>query len=274
MWNYVLGVSEYTPEELALMASTYDATLTELDLLFDHLLTSLEKAGMLKNTVIVLTADHGEHLGEHHLLDHQYSLYRPLINVPLIIHYPKRFPAGRDASPVMNFDLFPTLLELAGVDSSLDGEGASKAHSLLKEIPDRQRMSQYPEIFKDPFRVVAKKHPDWDRTPWNTRLFALQEGKFKIICGKASGPELYDVVADPEEKRESAKSDPDRVKSMSESLHQFLASTRSFQPTDRESAEMTAEQRERLEALGYVIDDAGSETAEPILFSATPCASP
>ena len=48
------------------------------------------------------------------MLDHQYSLYAPVLRIPLIVHYPKRFPPGRDARPVMNFDLCPTLREIAG----------------------------------------------------------------------------------------------------------------------------------------------------------------
>jgi arylsulfatase A-like enzyme len=219
-----------------------------------------------------LTADHGEHLGEHHMLDHQYALYRPLINVPLVIHYPERFEAGRDASPVMNFDLFPTVLELAGVDSSL-GEGqASVAQSLLNAAPHRRRMSQYPEVFTEPFRAVQKKHPDWDPTLWNSRLYALQEGKFKIICGKASGPELYDVDVDPGEVRNSASGDPARTESMSEALHEFLASTHAYEPADADPVEMAPEHRERLEALGYVISDVESEADPQTRASLTPCA--
>lgn len=271
MWSYVFGVHEYTEVQLEIMASTYDATLTELDLLFDHLLGALEAQGALENTVIILTADHGEHLGEHHMLDHQYALYRPLVNVPLIIHYPEGIEAGRDASPVMNFDLFPTVLELAGVDSSLADGHASKAQSLLRPASDRQRMSQYPAVFTDPFKAVKKRNPDWDSAPWHSRLYALQEGKFKIICGKESGPELYDVVADPREEIDTAKADPDRVYAMSEALHEFLASTRAYVSEDGDEVEMTPEHRERLEALGYVISGAESEETQAV-FSSTPCA--
>ena len=81
---------------------------------------------------MILTYDHGEHLGEQHMLDHQYSLYESLLRIPLIVHYPSKLAAGRDASPVMNFDLFPTLLQLAGIDRS-QSEG-SHALSLLDQI--------------------------------------------------------------------------------------------------------------------------------------------
>ena len=94
MWSYTFGLTEYSPQELAIMAATYDATLAELDELFANLLVSLEAKGLLNNTVIILTSDHGEHLGEHHMLDHQYSIYDPLIRVPLVIKYAPRFAPG------------------------------------------------------------------------------------------------------------------------------------------------------------------------------------
>ena len=153
----------------------------------------------------------------------------------------------------MNFDLFPTILELAGIDSSLDGGQVSKAQSLLRPVSGRKRMSQYPAVFTEPFSALQKKNPDWDSTPWHSRLYALQEGKFKIICGKESGPELYDVDADPGEINDSADADPARTESMSEALHEFLASTRAYESGDGDLVEMTPEHRERLEALGYVI---------------------
>ena len=271
LWSFVFGLHEYTAEELEIMAATYDATLTELDLLFDHLLNSLELRGLLDNTVIILTADHGEHLGEHHMLDHQYALYRPLLNVPLLIHYPKRFEPGRDQNPVMNFDLFPTVLELAGLETDLDKEPGSKAQSLLRATGERRRMSQYPEAFRVPFRRIQQKYPTWDDSAWRSRLYALQEGKFKLICGKSSGPELYDVDRDPGELRNQTSVDPDRLKSMSQALHEFLASTRTYEPTEGDAVALTPEHRARLEALGYAISGTEADTALQTPVSATPC---
>lgn len=271
MWSYVFGLRDYTPKQLKIMSSTYDATLTELDLLFSNLLTSLEEQGVLDNTVIILTADHGEHLGEHHMLDHQYSLYRPLINVPLVIHYPKRFAAGRDTNPVMNFDLFPTVLELAGVDSKIDGNRESSAKSLLHPDPNRQRMSQYPSVFTDPIPAVQKHFPNWDPTPFRNLLYALQEGRYKILCGKPSGPELYDVEIDPGEIMDQTKYDPDRVAAMSQSLHDFLSATHAYQGSDAEAAELSPEHRQRLEALGYLIGDEAAKAGPQIEASENPC---
>ncbi|MDP7571592.1 MAG: sulfatase-like hydrolase/transferase, partial [Myxococcota bacterium] len=79
-------LGDYSRAELAVTRATYDATIRQLDDLFANLLSALEERGYLEDTVVVLTADHGELLGEHHMLDHQYALHEPLLRVPLVIH--------------------------------------------------------------------------------------------------------------------------------------------------------------------------------------------
>ena len=106
---------EYSDDEITLTRATYDATLLELDELLRDLLEALREAGHLDDTIVILTSDHGEQLGEHHMLDHQYSVYQTLLHVPLIVRAPGRLAPGRESRPVMSFDLFPTLLELTGI---------------------------------------------------------------------------------------------------------------------------------------------------------------
>ena len=128
-----------TPEQTRLIKDHYDGGLAYLDDRLGAMLDALDEAGVLENTIVVLVADHGEHLGEHHLLDHQFSLYDGSLRVPLIVHAPGRLEPGRDRSPVMNYDLFPTLLELCGVEPPADTD--LRAVSLLDSNEDRQRLA-------------------------------------------------------------------------------------------------------------------------------------
>ena len=105
-WLYVFRLHEYSQADLELTRLTYAAAVRELDSLLEDLLTTLQNEGYLENTVVVLVSDHGEHLGEHHLLDHQFSVYEPLARVPLVLHYPARIERGRDDRHVSNLDLF------------------------------------------------------------------------------------------------------------------------------------------------------------------------
>ena len=74
--------------------------------------------GLDENTLVIITADHGEHFGEHHRLSHHYSLYEPLVRVPLIVRYADRFKGGEEEKLVQSHDVYPTILELAGWNGS------------------------------------------------------------------------------------------------------------------------------------------------------------
>jgi arylsulfatase A-like enzyme len=258
MWTYTFGLSEYSEAELELMARTYDATLTELDDLFAHLLESLEARGQLENTAIILTADHGEHLGEQHMLDHQFSLYAPVINVPLVIRYPARIAPGRDARPVMNFDIFPTVLDLAALEPPSDL--VTRSRTLLDPAAKRVRMAEYPAVFKKAISEVSEKNPTWDPAPFARRLRVFHEDAYKLIWGEDGRHELYDVVSDPLEERDLVGQRPELAKRMVESLGSYVAGL-SLKVQERSVLpELPPQQREMLKGLGYVLDD---DEAEP-----------
>jgi arylsulfatase A-like enzyme len=249
MWLYTVGLLEYTREELEIMAATYDATLLELDDLFRNLISALERKGHLQDTIVILTADHGEHLGEHHMLDHQFAIYDPLIRVPLLIHYPKRFKPDRDAGPVVTFDLFPTLLELTGIDPPPGFRTA--AVSLLSPRQQRARVAEYPAVFSEPFKAIKSVHPTWDPTPWSRRLRALLDGPFKYIWASDGRHELYDLDKDPLETRNLVTRRESVRLRMAQAL-QAQVDAMSIPGSAQRVPEMTAEQRRRLESLGYL----------------------
>jgi arylsulfatase A-like enzyme len=269
MWTYTFGLAEYSELDLELMARTYDATLTELDDLFAHLLESLEARGHLENTVIILTADHGEHLGEQHMLDHQYSLYAPAINVPLAIRYPARIEPGRDARPVMNFDIFPTVLDLAAVE--LPANLVTHSRTLLDPAATRVRISEYPAVFKGPQHEVQGKNPGWDPAPFARRLRTFHEHPYKLIWGEDGRHELYDVVRDPLEQQDLVGQRPRLAKRMVESLDSYMAGLSTEVHKRTVPPKLSLQQREMLKGLGYVLDDDGeAETGAKLKEPARP----
>ncbi len=251
MWDYTLGVGEYTAEELAIMAKTYDACIAELDDLFADLIGRLEAGGYLENTVVVLTSDHGEHLGEKHMLDHQFSLYEGVVRVPLVLFYPAVIPQGRRAAPVSNFDLFPTLLGLAGIPAS---DGTQRAIDLLDagaNTSTRERLAEYPSDFDHALEGVRMRHPDWDPSPFQRRLTAFFVGDHKLIWASDGRHELYDLAQDPEELVDLAATDPERLAALLDQLGQAVHSLDAFPYDEAREPELSREQQERLEALGY-----------------------
>jgi arylsulfatase A-like enzyme len=100
----------------------YDAAIAYLDSAVGGLLQELDRRGLLENTLVVLTSDHGEEFAEHGLMGHAASLYRPSVEVPLVFSLPGTIPAGRVPGPVTLRDLAATILDVTGnTDSSIPG---------------------------------------------------------------------------------------------------------------------------------------------------------
>jgi arylsulfatase A-like enzyme len=255
-WAYTFGLTGYGKDDLDLIGAIYDSTLAELDALFERMVNDLDARGLLDDTIVVLTADHGEQLGEHHMLDHQFSLYGPLLRVPLIVHYPRAVPPGRDPAPVSNFDIFPTLLELCGIDPPPDLK--SQAVSLLAPRTSRRRLSEFPAVFEPAFDAVRDRHPEWDPTPWFRRLRALDDGSLKLVCATDGKHELFDLETDPDEITnlfDSRRGDADRL------IRELVALSKTLvRPVggSNEKPEFSEQDRSMLESLGYL-----SESASP-----------
>lgn len=104
----------------------YDAAIAHLDAEVGRVLDTLEQRGVLDNTIVVITSDHGEHFGEHGLSGHANSLYLQLLRVPLLIRFPRAVPRGRVLpDPVTLQDLPATILHLAGMTAGTGIPGST-----------------------------------------------------------------------------------------------------------------------------------------------------
>src|SRR6185436_640739 len=129
----------------------YDADLAAADHAVVELVRALESAGLFEDTLILLTSDHGELLGENGRFSHQLYVDEPLMHVPLILKLPQGRRAGTvvDAPLVSNLDVYATVLGAAGVEGELsdshdlDGESAGARELLIGEYePSRAYLRQ------------------------------------------------------------------------------------------------------------------------------------
>ena len=263
VWAHVFGLRRYPEDDLRVVTATYDAAIRELDDLFADLLDTFDARGLLeRETIVVLTADHGELLGEHGLLDHQYSLYQPLVRVPLVVHAPGRVTPGRSTTPVMAMDLFPTLLDLAGVAPPQDF--ASQARSLLTPDDGRVRLAEYPAVFERPLRTVRKLAPDTDLSSWERRLRAYDAGGWKLIEGEDGRSELYDLKADPGERRDLSASEPETRERLRTGLYELVRQLHPAGAPETATTDVDSAEAALLRELGYAEpEDAGNEPAPP-----------
>ncbi len=194
----------------------YDDCLAYLDDQVGRLLDELDRRGTLRNTLVVITADHGEAFGEHGLSGHGVSLYSPETRIPLIVVHPSKAPAGRRIShPVSLRDVPATVLDLLGGAGAMPFPGTSLA-SAWKVDPE-QADAPAPVLVE--VDRADRVPPEVEDAPARLGLMrsVVAEGRSYILNGDGS-EELYDLDADPDEIHDLADS-PDAE----EELERFRA---------------------------------------------------
>jgi arylsulfatase A-like enzyme len=123
------------PEFLREMYAGYLASTLALDDYMGALLQTLEEEGILENTLVVFTSDHGDHLGSHGIWGKD-APFEESISIPLIIRYPKKVPASTASDVLFTpVDVMPTVLGMAGVDCpEVDGSDLSRV--MVNRAPD------------------------------------------------------------------------------------------------------------------------------------------
>jgi choline-sulfatase len=227
--------------------SPYDAEIAYTDEQIGRLLEEVSERGVDDRTLIVLTSDHGEGLGQHRESTHAYFVYDTTLTVPLIFWCPRRVPAGRKlTAQVRTIDIAPTILSLLELPSRLTAQGADLSPMLLSGAHNL-RLTAYAESFYGSNNLGF------------SQLRALRDGRWKYV--HATPPELYDVGHDPLEQGNLATVEPERVAEMRAALRDLLE--RSPQVGDSQHARRAVEAGElaRLQSLGYV---GGEPTSVPV----------
>jgi len=225
--------TEFASRFPATRDGAYDAEIAYTDSQVGRLLAALTASGRLENTVVVVLADHGEQLGEHHEQSHGFFVYDASVQVPLVIAGPG--VARRVVSDQVRIvDVMPTILDLAGVAPQPGVQGTSLTPAMRGEKTSLLAFSEswYPRF-----------HYGW------SELQAVRDGRYKFIL--APTRELYDVAADPGELKNLAATDSARADTMERALRALVAQTsRDSAPKAPQAVDAATEQR--LRALGYV----------------------
>ena len=204
----ILGLARLDAEDRRVLSGLYDGEIAYVDRRIGDLVDLLAARRLLDDTVVVVTSDHGEMLGEHDLFDHKLSLFEPVLRIPLVVRYPPRVEAGqRIASPVLLQDLYPTLLTLAGVDPGpsqearrLPGIRGLAAGPVRGENLDDPILAEYarPAEF---LPVMRGLDPGADLSRYDAALVSLTWGTRKIVWSSAGPAVLYDLAVDPGESK-------------------------------------------------------------------------
>jgi arylsulfatase A-like enzyme len=199
MWrSYFTGKQSFSEKEIRHLNELYDAEILYVDYLIGKMISYLKKEGIWKDTIFIVTSDHGENIGDHEMMDHVFSLYESTIKIPLIIHYPRLFAASsKDYITVQLTDIFPTILNILGIDT--DKYPSQGIDLLTKEIEkERYAFSEY-YYPKQAIKALKEKKENPLLERFKRRIRSIISDKIKLIWGSDGKHELYDLAEDPNE---------------------------------------------------------------------------
>lgn len=230
----------------------YSSDVLYADAFLGQLVGLLEERGLLSGNALLVTSDHGENLGEHGFVEHQFRIDETLLAVPLVVHAPAHLAPGERRDPVDLADLFATILDLVGSDA----EAPPRSRSLLGPPADPRRplVAQYAGPPPGLLDHLGARHAGFDRASRAKSYRSLRVGPLRLTVDDAGGVTLHDLEADPGQTENLAKRRPEAVAAMQEILDE-LAGTASggpFGEADGDAPELDEATRERLRALGYI----------------------
>ncbi|MBL8898551.1 MAG: sulfatase-like hydrolase/transferase [Planctomycetes bacterium] len=234
------------PPEIA-AAQPYDAELAYVDRELARLLAGLRARSLLESTLVLVTADHGEALGEHGEKTHGVFVYESTTAVPLVLHGPG-VPAGaRIEEPATLADVLPTALELLDLPVPSAVQGRSLVPALRGETQPARAI--YLESF------LGRYSFGW------APLRALVRDHWKFIA--APREELYDLRRDPREQRNLLAEEPARAEALRRELASLDEALRGEGASWARSRAEGADAWARLASLGYVSSPASERASEP-----------
>ncbi len=190
-------------DDRAYLEALHNAEITQSDRAFAGFLSDLKAAGLYDTSAVIVISDHGDEFWDHGDVGHAQSVYQELVHIPLIIRAPGILPTGKVIDvDVEAMDLFPTMLDLAGLPVSDDIQG----RSLLSVARD--------ELAFTPSAALSQNLG---------MLRGIKVGRYRLIQGGLSRVELYDEFGDPREQQNVAQARPIALRQMRNVLGLLVA---------------------------------------------------
>lgn len=235
----------------------YDGEVAYTDSLVGKLRTQLERRGLLEESLLVLTGDHGEGLGDHGEVYHGYFIYESTAHVPLVIRAPGAAAGRVVETAVSHVDLLPTILDVAGIPIVETAQGSSLAPLLVEGRPTDDDRAVYTESY------YALSHYGW------APLRSLRTARYKYIA--APREELYEIPVDPGELRNVAGQRAATAFELAGSLQRLAAEVEFEGERSAATPDIDEDSLRQLRALGYIAgrgavdvsEEEGTERVDP-----------
>jgi arylsulfatase A-like enzyme len=256
LYLHMMDVHEYTYDAESAQFGTsssdvYDNAILHVDHTLDQLFGRLAAAGLLKNTLTVIVADHGEAHGERGFEGHARNVYPEVTTVPWFISFPFRLQPGIVIqSRTANVDLWPTILELMGLPAMEHTDGRSRVPEIMaaargEAAPDRDATA------------IAHLDQTWgQRVTTSAPNVAIREGHFRYVQFRnakgAIREQLYDADEDAHELDDRIAAEPAVAERMRGEVARYLES-RPVWDGEAKPLELDELQLNQLRALGYAV---------------------
>jgi arylsulfatase A-like enzyme/TPR repeat protein len=227
--------------------SPYAGEIAYTDHCIGQVVVKLKSLGMYESSLIIVTGDHGEMLGEHGETTHMYFIYQSAMKVPLIYKLPGSNAAQRIDCLASIIDIVPTVCDLVDIDPPAGIQGKNLAGYFSNTPPESEDRHLYCESLY-PTKYEANS------------LLGIMSKQWKYI--QTTRPELYDLQKDPGEQTNLVEAEPQRARILKDRLAQILAQT-VRQEKGQEEAPLDGEILDHLRSLGYV---AGTNVKEDFSF--------
>jgi arylsulfatase A-like enzyme len=247
-------------ETLDVYSALYDAEHRNVDGHLEELLDILGTSGHLREgeTVVMVTSDHGDHIGEHGLADHQASLDEQLINVPFVAWGPGIVPQGRSTSLYEFVDVLPSVAALLELGDP-EGVPAGRRTGLLGASgpgSDGYAFAEWRAWAPDDLARVSRRHPRFDFEPLVRNLASVRDERLKLVEAQDGTRSLFDLSEDPLEDHDLAPGRPDEVARLARALGEQRTSWTGPAAAAQDGRALTGEQEDEIERhladLGYL----------------------
>ncbi len=230
------GEIDLTEDDVRHVVDLYDAGICEVDRELGRFLDYLRDLGILDQTILIITADHGEEFLEHGGVLHGRTMHRELLDVPLIMRGPGVAEGRRVRELVQVSDIFPTVVAMLSLEPEHATDGESLVNTWTADRGDGPGRRAYAEA-------------DHNREIGNDTLEMVQTDRFKLVFERPTHTVyLYDCRADPGEQVDVASQHPEVAEDLLGNLLDLDASRRPGSPL----SPLANTEREALRALGYL----------------------
>jgi arylsulfatase A-like enzyme len=258
LYLHLMDVHEYSYDQKSARfgsgyADIYDNAILHVNHVIDALLSHLLEIGQLDDTLLVIASDHGEAFGERGSEGHARNVYPEVTRVPFLLSFPFRLERGAVVSQhTANVDVWPTVLDLVGLQPLEGADGRSRVPELLAAI----RGSAEPEV--DGTLSIAHLDQSWgQRVETPSPTVSMRDGRFRYVQfrnakGEIRSEELFDTDRDALERDNRLKAEGEVAGAMRARVDEYLAQQAAWKSNVR-PLEIDEMQLNQLRALGYAV---------------------